>query len=236
MISGNNRSYKTVLLGEASVGKSSLALRLTRDEFLDNTNATIGAAFFTYKASPLQPNSSVGDEITPTKFHLGINTGSFVKFDIWDTAGQERFASIAPMYYRGAVCAIVVMDCTCQKSFERAKNWVKQLKQCPHSNPIVVLVANKVDLIYGKFKGLPMGNNQAAQELLTEAAEYANKEQILFVETSAKTGHNVEKLFQLLAQHVLADLKRWDTTKEVVNLQVPTSRFSLSNCCRQSPF
>ncbi|KAJ1671876.1 Vacuolar protein sorting-associated protein 21, partial [Spiromyces aspiralis] len=86
-------SVKLVLLGEAAVGKSSLVLRFVNDEFEENKQPTIGAAF-------LKRKINVGDVC--------------VKFDIWDTAGQERFHSLAPMYYRNAQAAIVVYDVTRQ--------------------------------------------------------------------------------------------------------------------------
>ena len=85
-------SFKLVLLGESSVGKSSIALRFVKDQFEDFRESTIGAAFLTQTVRR--------DENTT------------VKLEIWDTAGQERYKSLAPMYYRNAHCAIVVYDIT----------------------------------------------------------------------------------------------------------------------------
>jgi Ras-related protein Rab-5C len=82
---------KLVLLGEAAVGKSSLVLRFVNNEFQENKEPTIGAAFLTQKCK-------LEDKI--------------IKFEIWDTAGQERFHSLAPMYYRNAQAAIVAYDIT----------------------------------------------------------------------------------------------------------------------------
>jgi GTPase SAR1 family protein len=82
---------KLVLLGEAAVGKSSLVLRFVNNEFQENKEPTIGAAFLTQKCK-------LDDNI--------------IKFEIWDTAGQERFHSLAPMYYRNAQAAIVAYDVT----------------------------------------------------------------------------------------------------------------------------
>ncbi len=64
------------LLGETAVGKSSLALRFARDQFLEYQESTIGAAFLTQSV---------------------IVDGNTIKFEIWDTAGQERYHSLAPM-------------------------------------------------------------------------------------------------------------------------------------------
>lgn len=82
---------KLVLLGEAAVGKSSVVLRFVSNEFAENKQPTIGAAFLTQKCR-------LEDKV--------------IKFEIWDTAGQERFHSLAPMYYRNAQASAVIYDVT----------------------------------------------------------------------------------------------------------------------------
>lgn len=115
---------KLVLLGEAAVGKSSIVLQFVSNEFHENKEPTIGAAFLTQK--------------------LQIENNQ-IKFEIWDTAGQERFHSLAPMYYRNAQAAIIVFDITSQISFFKAKKWVDELKR--QSDKIVIaIVGNKLDL------------------------------------------------------------------------------------------
>jgi len=117
--------YKLVLLGESSVGKSSLVLRFVKGQFLDFQESTIGAAFLTQTVC------------------LNDTT---VKFEIWDTAGQERYHSLAPMYYRGAQAAIVVFDITSSESFEKAKSWVAELQRQGSPNIVIALAGNKCDL------------------------------------------------------------------------------------------
>ncbi|XLU34347.1 hypothetical protein S245_070413, partial [Arachis hypogaea] len=113
---------------------------------------------------------------------LSLNEAT-VKFDIWDTTGQERYHSLAPMYYRGADAAIVVYDITSMESFARAKKWVQQVQR--HANPslIMFLVANKADL---------GAERKVANE---DGEEYAKENGLSFLETSAKTAQNVNKLF-----------------------------------------
>lgn len=114
-----------------------------------------------------------------------------VKFEIWDTAGQERFRSLAPMYYRGASSAMVVYDQTNPLTFERAQEWVRQVMSTVHNpNIVVALVANKMDLA-----------DQRSVPLVTAEA-YAEREGLLFQETSAKTGKNVLSLFEMIASHL----------------------------------
>ncbi|KAF9764698.1 Ras-related protein Rab-5A [Nosema granulosis] len=118
-------TYKMVVLGYYSVGKSSLVLKYVKGEFNPNEESTIGASF-----------------LTKTMF---VNDYS-IKFEIWDTAGQERYNSLIPMYYRGAQVALIVYDITSRESFETAKRWVEELKFEKPSEFIKVLIGNKTDL------------------------------------------------------------------------------------------
>ena len=120
----SQKKYKVVLLGESGVGKSSLVLRLVKDEWIPNQHSTVGASFFRYTATV--------DDLT-------------VNFDIWDTAGQERYKSLASMYYRGAAAALVVYDITSLDSFDRAKYWIREL-MANSPETIITLVGNKCDL------------------------------------------------------------------------------------------
>ncbi|KAM0671248.1 Rab5-like GTPase [Ordospora colligata] len=121
----NAHTFKMVVLGYYSVGKSSLVLKYVKDEFNANEESTIGASF-----------------LTKTMF---TSEGS-VKFEIWDTAGQERYNSLIPMYYRGAQVALIVYDVTSIESFETAKKWVDELGFEKPKEFIKVLIGNKSDL------------------------------------------------------------------------------------------
>ncbi|KAI9021579.1 small GTPase superfamily [Phycomyces nitens] len=156
---------KLVLLGESAVGKSSLVIRFVDREFLQNREPTIGAAFLTQKCS------------------LEDHT---IKFEIWDTAGQERFHSLAPMYYRNAQAAIVAYDVTKAASLDKAKSWVKELQRQANSQIVIALVGNKVDL---------PEETVGRQVSTEEAAAYAAETGLLFFETSARLGTNVDRVF-----------------------------------------
>ena len=65
-----------------------------------------------------------------------------VKVEIWDTAGQERYHTLAPLYYRGAQAAIVVYSITDETSFNRAKHWIKELRQSVGVDIVIVLAGN----------------------------------------------------------------------------------------------
>lgn len=119
--------YKVVLLGDSSVGKTSLVYRLVLDKFDPHLPNTIGAAFI-------------------SKTHT--SNDKTVRLEIWDTAGQERYKLLTPMYYRNAKEALVCFDLSCpESSFDRARYWVDQLKILGPSDIKVRVVGNKKDLV-----------------------------------------------------------------------------------------
>ena len=154
-----------MLLGDASVGKTSLVGRFVTNQFNEAVETTVGAAFSTQS--------------------IDTDTGRSVKFEIWDTAGQERFKSLAPMYYRNASCAIVVFDLTSEPSLVRAKDWVSQLSLSNNPNIVIALAGNKADINTGG--------------LGEQAKKFATDENLIYMQTSAKTGLNVNKLFLEIA-------------------------------------
>ncbi|AGO13422.1 AaceriACL084Cp [[Ashbya] aceris (nom. inval.)] len=164
-MNSNVTSIKLVLLGEAAVGKSSIVLRFVSNDFSENKEPTIGAAFLTQR----------------------VNMDSkTIKFEIWDTAGQERFASLAPMYYRNAQAALVVYDVTKPQSFIKARHWVKELHEQASKGIVIALVGNKLDLLE---------NGEARKVSREEAEKLAEEEGLLFFETSAKTGDKINEVF-----------------------------------------
>ncbi|KAL2021041.1 hypothetical protein VTK56DRAFT_7696 [Thermocarpiscus australiensis] len=181
-------SVKLVLLGEAAVGKSSLVLRFVNNDFQENKEPTIGAAFLTQKCN------------LPTRT---------IKFEIWDTAGQERFASLAPMYYRNAQAALVVYDLTKPTSLIKAKHWVAELQRQASPGIVIALVGNKLDLTSdgpgstGDAEDAGAEDSGDARKVTTEEAKtYAEEEGLLFFETSAKTGYNVTEVFTAIANAI----------------------------------
>lgn len=116
---------KIVLLGDTSVGKTSLAHRFQKDEMPQNVTSTLGAQFIT---------------VTLPDEHAEL------QFDIWDTAGQERFKSLGSLYYRNAKAALVVYDISSEKSLQRAKEWIAELQQSAEPDIIITLIGNKCDL------------------------------------------------------------------------------------------
>jgi len=122
--------FKLVLVGDCSVGKSSILYRFSENRFITNYNPTIGVDF----------SSKIID----------FNNGTKVKLLVWDTAGQERFRSITKNYYRDANAHLLIFDLTDSGSFENLKYWIKEIKDYSDFQNIF-LIGTKNDLMKDTF-------------------------------------------------------------------------------------
>ena len=113
---------------------------------------------------------------------------SIYRIQIWDTAGQENFKSITRSYYKNSACALIVYDISNRISFENLASWIDDCKNSSPKTVVMVLVGNKCDL---------EKNREISEE---EGRDFAEKNGMLFFETSAKTGQNVENVFQKSAE------------------------------------
>uniref|UniRef100_S4RMT1 Ras-related protein Rab-21 n=1 Tax=Petromyzon marinus TaxID=7757 RepID=S4RMT1_PETMA len=167
---GRAHSFKAVLLGEGCVGKTSLVLRYCENKFNDKHITTLQASFLTKK--------------------LNI-AGKRVNLAIWDTAGQERFHALGPIYYRDSNGAILVYDITDEDSFQKVKNWVKELRKMLGNDICLCIVGNKIDLEKDRHVSVE------------EAEEYATSVGAKHFHTSAKQNKGIEELFLDLCKRML---------------------------------
>ena len=122
------REFKLVLIGNSSVGKTSIFHKFTTEEFSKNIKSTITAEY-------------------KTKY-LKVDKNLYVKLVLWDTCGAEMFRSVTKQYYHGAQAIILVFDLTDQKSFnDLKKNWLSDVKNYADKNVEIAIVGNKLDLI-----------------------------------------------------------------------------------------
>ncbi|KAM9180030.1 ras-related protein Rab-41 isoform 3-T3 [Mergus octosetaceus] len=133
-----------------------------------------------------------------TLLWLSLSLTLQVRLQLWDTAGQERFRSLIPSYIRDSTIAVVVYDITNLNSFQQTSKWIDDVRTERGSDVIIMLVGNKTDLA-------------DKRQITTEEGEQRAKElNVMFIETSAKTGYNVKQLFRRVA----AALPGMDSTPE----------------------
>ncbi|XP_005992410.1 ras-related protein Rab-24 isoform X2 [Latimeria chalumnae] len=173
-MSGQRVDVKVVMLGKEYVGKTSLVERYVHKRFLVGPyQNTIGAAFVARAIH-------VGDKV--------------ITLGIWDTAGSERYEAMSRIYYRGAKAAIVCYDLTDGSSFQRVKFWVNELQNCEEHCKIY-LCGTKSDLIE---------DDRSRRKVdFHDVQDYADEIKGHLLETSSKTGHNVDELFQKIAEDYL---------------------------------
>ena len=160
--------FRLIVVGDSTVGKSSLLRYFCDGKFCDDSDPTVGVDFYARI--------------------IEIRPGYRVKLQIWDTAGQERFRSITRSYYRNCVGALLLYDITNNDSFEHVAGWLNEArKQIEPNNAVFLLVGTKKDKEH--LREVP---HEQAQQF----ADYHN---MLFIETSSKTGLNVENAFKQLA-------------------------------------
>lgn len=137
-------------------------------------------ARFSRNEFSLDSKATIGVEFQTRTLNIDHKT---VKAQIWDTAGQERYRAVTSAYYRGAVGAMLVYDITKRQSFDHVARWLEELRGHADKNIVIMLVGNKSDL--GSLRAVPT----------EDAKEFAQRENLYFMETSALEATNVESAF-----------------------------------------
>ncbi|MFW9996817.1 MAG: GTP-binding protein [Candidatus Odinarchaeota archaeon] len=175
---------KVALIGDGNVGKTALRKRFIGEHFQSTYKMTIGADVSIY--------------------HLQLGDLE-VKFQIWDLAGQPLFYQVRSTYYSGTAGCLIVYDITNKQSFENIPLWIKEaLKHSKSETLPLVLLGNKIDL-RGELHGslTPKHGQVLAKEI--EKIPRKNPLKCMYMETSAKTGENVDKAFLALTKLILEE-------------------------------
>ncbi|MFX0168312.1 MAG: Rab family GTPase [Candidatus Hodarchaeota archaeon] len=138
--------YKVIVVGDAGVGKTSLARRYTTGQFDESYLFTLGVDFFTK--------------------HIKLENDLDIKLVIYDTGGQERFDFIRGLYFEGAAGAVIAYDITDKRSFSRVNHWQQQVHQRCEGIPLI-LVACKTDLEEQRVISTEEGHELAKTEKMT---------------------------------------------------------------------
>ena len=174
--------FKVILLGDSSVGKTSILSQYINKSFFDKTKSTIGADFITHEIEV---------------------DGTYIGLQLWDTAGSERFQAVQPIFFRGSDCCILVCDVTNKETFEHLDEWKKHLLESlsniQNENTFCfVVVGNKSDC-----------ESTEREVKLEELQQWDGGIHAAF-ECSAKTGWNIEKMFYEVAKLMKERRNEWE--------------------------
>lgn len=171
---------KLVLIGDAAVGKTSIRQRYLGQGFQKEHLTTLGADF-------AAANRTVDDYQ--------------IKYQIWDLAGQPMFKNVRPRFFKGCFGALAVFDITREETFANLNNWIDELYQYSGRGEVpIIVLANKTDLVdeskvsIEDVEAFVAKLNQKTKEMKIEN---------FFLKTSAKTGLNIEKAFEIIGQYIV---------------------------------
>ncbi len=164
---------KVLLTGAAAVGKTSLVQRFIKNKFAANYKLTVGVDILT-KDVPFRENE-------------------IATLSIWDIGGQQRFEFIRSTFYKGAAGALLVFDLTREQTYTETRKWLTEIRQFAGGNIPFVLIGNKLDLIEDVGEVVDRD----------EVRAFAESEGSIYIETSAKTGIQVDESFTELTRRII---------------------------------
>lgn len=171
---------KLVLIGDAQVGKTSIRKMYLGEGFPKEHLATLGADF-----------------AVTTK----VVENHTIKYQIWDLAGQPMFKNVRPRFFKGCFGALLVFDITREDTFKNLSSWLDELYRDSGRGVVpAIILANKTDLVDDQVVSI---------EEVKEFVENLNKKtkthrvENFFLETSAKTGLNIEKAFEIIGHYII---------------------------------
>ena len=170
-------NFKIILVGDVSVGKTSIIGRYINNAFDDDYQCTIQA----------EQQSKVIKEDENTS----------IKLNIWDTVGQEKFRAVTRQYYRDCHGAIIVFDLTKRSSFEQMKIWLEDIKNYGNNDTVIIIMGNKSDLT---------GEREISSNEIKEKLNELNDDYLYF-EVSAKNGNNISMAFDKLKKLIMENRK-----------------------------
>ena len=125
---------------------------------------------------------------------ISVSAEVGAELTIWDTCGQERFKSLTRNYFKDAQGIVLVYDVGEMNSFDNLHVWLKEIKENSKKDPAIILVANKIDL-------------EERKVTKEKGIKFAEKNGLMYAETSSKEGINVDSPFEKLTNTLINKIK-----------------------------
>jgi small GTP-binding protein len=216
--------FKIVIIGDSGVGKTNLIGRYLKNEYKEDSKATVGVEF--------------GEK----KYEIN---GLKIKAQIWDTAGQERYRAITSMYYKGAKGGLIVFDLSSKSTFQNVEKWFNEIKKTADPTINLILIGNKSDLKDKRQISTEEGENKAKEMnvayLETSALNADNVDKafdLLIQEITKKMKKEIEEEEyeenDIHDDNKIQDVKENKTINLNTNNKVSEGNLK-KNCCQNIP-
>ena len=197
--------FKIVLIGNISVGKSSIIKRFTKNEFNEEYTCTIGTEL--------------------SQKSLLVNQNKILELSIWDTCGQEKYKAVTRQYYRNTQAILLVFDLTSEKAFDDLQSWYEEaLDYISDIKCMFFLIGNKSDL-----KREIKIKERDVKEFMKK-----NQKIKKYFEVSALSGHNIDLSFDKIGKYLLINYG-YEEINDCINLYTKNRKnsndASKTKCC-----
>jgi small GTP-binding protein len=203
-----DKTIQLLVIGDSSVGKTSLITRYTNGTFKEEYLATVGLDYYSKVEA--------------------INNQT-INIKLWDTAGQERYKALTQNYFRNAEGVLLTFDVTNTDSFNNLKDWIGSIKTNMESKNIflpLIIVGNKIDM------------EDAREINKEDAEKFVSDNNYKYFETSAKTGEGVDDAIRDLVNQVLEQGDQLDDHKiearksvQLKDAKVESAEVKKKGCC-----
>ncbi len=182
----DNYKFKVCVLGDPSVGKTSLIHHYCKGFFEELYLSTIGVEFLT------------------RDFELKLEDGTLTKavLQLWDIGGQSLFQSIRSNYIKGSNGAFILFDVTNKSSLIHIDDWITELMHSLELDDLLkiplLIIGNKIDLNFDD------GLKERANRFIKNQYNYP----IPIIYTSAKTGNGMKEAFNLISKKMIKEVRK----------------------------
>ena len=190
-MSDEELKYKIVILSYYDSGKTNIINIYISNEYDENTYRTISSSF--------------------SEKYVTLNNRKEIKIELWDTISGERYRSINKIFVRGAKGIIFLYDISYRESFYGAKDYFNYMKDILPNDVVYALVGNKLDIDYEY-------NSYRYRQITTEEGQrFANENNLLFFEVSAKNGTNIDTFFNDLIRRIYENDPDTENERRIIN-------------------
>jgi small GTP-binding protein len=210
---------KMILLGQSTVGKSSLIKRYFEEQFSDNIPATFSSVFM-------------------TKIFDNDKTGGRLNMSVWDTCGQEKYMAIASLYYKDADIVLLIIDVDNEESLEKADRYMQDMHNVANRMPTVILVANKIDLLPNFRDSTPLNTDLYSKCLFYDKIIEFQREHFIdsIFWTSAKSDRDtVKKVFDYSAKLIMSGKIKVSFEQEEPGQKLTHDSFFITKDSKDTP-